>query len=207
MHKDSHVISTFKLPHIPPHAQCNTSVRLTTFGPFMGYSILFRYTLHSKNLNFNVIPPWYRIGNVIHCLLVNLRAMYGQSGRRVKLLVTDVTFEVLRLLVIYQDFVVVKFTIAVPVTLSRKYNHVQIGVRALSLERSKHPWLVEAPSKLKRLWHLQSGDFVQQCVIFAHMHKRKLLSQIVNDVHFRVCLWGHLHQNRQCLCNKVINSI
>ena len=75
--------------------------------------------------------------------------MYGQSWGRVKLLVTDVAFEVLRLLVIYQDLVVVKFTVAVPVTLSRKHNNaaVQIGVRSLSLERRKHLWLVEAPSK------------------------------------------------------------
>ena len=75
--------------------------------------------------------------------------MYGQSWGRVKLLVTDVAFEVLRLLVIYQDLVVVKFTVAVPVTLSRKHNNaaVQIGVRALSLKRRKHLWLVEAPSE------------------------------------------------------------
>ena len=81
----------------------------------MGYSILLRYTLHSKNLDFNVIPPWDRIGNIIYCLLVDLRTMYGQSRGRVKLFVADVTFEVLRLLVIYQDLVVFKFTIAVPV--------------------------------------------------------------------------------------------
>lgn len=168
MHKDSHVISTFKLPHTPPQTQWKSPIQLTTFGPFMGYSILFRYTLHSKNLDFNVIPPWNRIGNVIHCLLVNLRAMYGQSWGRVKLLVTDVAFEVLRLLVIYQDLVIVKFTVAVPVTLSRKHNNadVQIGVRSLSLERRKHLWLVEAPSKFTVRWFRAMVIF-----IFARKHK------------------------------------
>lgn len=87
----------------------------------MCYSILFWNSLQPKYLDFNVVPPWDCIGNTSYCLLVNLRAVYGQPWSRVQLLVADVTLEVLCLLMVDEYLVIIKLPVAVPKTMSRKY--------------------------------------------------------------------------------------
>ena len=88
----------------------------------MCYSISLRNTFHSKDLNLDVVPASYSIGNIGDSLLVYLRAVDGKAWCGVELLVTNVTFKVFCLLVEDENFVVIKLTIAVPVILLRKCN-------------------------------------------------------------------------------------
>jgi hypothetical protein len=46
---------------------------------------------------------------------VNLHAVDGQSRTSVQLLVTDVTFKVFGFLVLNQNFLVIEFSVAIPV--------------------------------------------------------------------------------------------
>ena len=86
----------------------------------MCYSISFRNTFHPKYFNLNVVSPSHGIGHISHGLFVYLGAVDGQSGGGVEFLVTNVAFEVLGLLVKDEDFIIIKFTIAVPDQLSRE---------------------------------------------------------------------------------------
>lgn len=79
--------------------------------------VLRRNTVHAKDFDLDVGAVWERIGHLVDGFLVHLHAVYGQAGPGVQFLVADVTFEVLRLLVLYEDFLVVEFTVAVPVKL------------------------------------------------------------------------------------------
>ena len=47
-------------------------------------------------------------------MLTYLGAVYGEAGRSVELLVADVTLEVLGLLVVDENLVVIKLSVAVP---------------------------------------------------------------------------------------------
>ncbi len=89
----------------------------------MCYSIALRNTFHTKYLNLDVVPPGHSVRNIFDCLFVDLGTMDGEARCRVQFLVTDVTLEVLGLLVKYQYFVIVKFPVAVPVHFRKGFGH------------------------------------------------------------------------------------
>lgn len=77
--------------------------------------IVRRDAIHTKNLDLDVRSIWERVGYLVYRLLVHLHAVDRQSGPGVQFLVANVAFEVLGLLVLDEDFLVVEFTVAVPV--------------------------------------------------------------------------------------------
>ena len=99
--------------------------------------IRFRDALHSINLNLNVAPVGQWIWNSIKGLLVDLKkdknerekahsnlvklqpsyylhAMNGKAGTSVELFVTNMTFEMLRFLMLQQYLLIIKVPITIP---------------------------------------------------------------------------------------------
>jgi len=66
------------------------------------------YALHSIDFKIHGIPSFYGIWNALDCVLVNLQAVHHHSSSSAKFLVADSAFEVLRLLVLYQNLLVFK---------------------------------------------------------------------------------------------------
>lgn len=85
--------------------------------------------VHPENLNLDVRTIRKRIRHFVYRLLVHLHAVNRQTGARVQFLVANVTFEMLRLLMLHQNFLVIEFPVAVPVpSESKAENETQFGL-------------------------------------------------------------------------------
>ena len=80
----------------------------------MSLEVCVRNALHPVNLDLDVAPMRQRVGHLVYGLLVDLHAVYGQPGARVQFLVTNMTFEVFGFLMLNQNFLIIKLTVAVP---------------------------------------------------------------------------------------------
>ena len=87
---------------------------LTSFLSFVIFHVLIWNSFHAVDFNFDVSPRWDRVGDFVDRLLVDLHAVDGQARTRVQLLVADVALEVFRLLMLNQDLLVIKLSIAIP---------------------------------------------------------------------------------------------
>lgn len=63
--------------------------------------LLRRNPVHSKYFDFDIRPIWQRVRHLIDCFLVHLHAVDRQPRARVQFLVANVTFEMLRLLMLH----------------------------------------------------------------------------------------------------------
>ena len=80
----------------------------------MLFDICIWDAFHPVDFYLDVAPVGQRVGHFVYRVLVNLHAVDGEAGPRVQFLVTNVTFEMLRLLMLDQNLFVVEFPIAVP---------------------------------------------------------------------------------------------
>lgn len=80
----------------------------------MFFHVLLRNALHAVDLDLDVAAGGNRIGDLVDGFFVDLHAMDREAGAGVQLLVTDVTFEVLGLLVLDENLFVVELSVAVP---------------------------------------------------------------------------------------------
>ena len=80
----------------------------------MSLEISVRDALHTIDLYLYVASVGLGVGHLVNGLLVDLHAVYGQPGARVQFLVTNMTFEVFGFLMLNQNFLIIKLTVAVP---------------------------------------------------------------------------------------------
>ena len=80
----------------------------------MSFEVGVRNPLHPVNLDLDVAPVRQGVGHLVYRLLVDLHAVDGEAWPRVQFLVTNVTFEMLRLLMLDQYLFVVELPVAVP---------------------------------------------------------------------------------------------
>jgi len=80
----------------------------------MSLKICVWYSFHPVNLNLNVASVWLRVGDLVYGLLVHLHAVNGQAGPCVQLLVANVTLKMLGFLMLDQNFLIIKFSVAIP---------------------------------------------------------------------------------------------
>jgi hypothetical protein len=78
------------------------------------FHVLIRDSFHAIDLYFDVASGGNRIGNLVYCLFVNLHTVDGQTRSRVQFFVANMTLEMFRLLMLDQDFFIVKDPVAVP---------------------------------------------------------------------------------------------
>ena len=80
----------------------------------MSLEVSVRNPLHAVYLDLNVSSVRQRVGHLVYGLLVDLHAVDGQAGARVQLFVTNVTLEMFCFLVLNQNLLIVKFSVAIP---------------------------------------------------------------------------------------------
>lgn len=97
--------------------------------PLVLLQVLRGNAVHAENLDLDVGTVRKRIRHFVYRLLVHLHAVDRQTGARVQFLVANVTLEMLRLLMLHQNFLVVEFPVAVPVpSESRAEIETQFGL-------------------------------------------------------------------------------
>ena len=69
---------------------------------------------HPVDFYLDVAPIGQRVGHFVDGVFVDLHTVDRQARARIQLLVTNVTFEMLGLLVLDQNLLVVKLTVAIP---------------------------------------------------------------------------------------------
>ena len=87
---------------------------LVVLGILVRFEVGVRDPLHAVDLNLDVSSVWKGVGHLVDGLFMDLHAVDGEAWPSVKLLVADMTFEVFRFLMLNQDFLVVKFSVAIP---------------------------------------------------------------------------------------------
>ena len=89
-------------------------MRCTSFLPFVFLDVGVWNAFHPVDLYLDVAPIGQRVGHFVDGVFVDLHTVDRQARARIQLLVTNVTFEMLGLLVLDQNLLVVKLTVAIP---------------------------------------------------------------------------------------------
>lgn len=81
---------------------------------FMFSQILGRNAVHAEYFNFNIRPIWKWVRYFVDSLLVHLHTMYRQAWPCIQFLMAYVAFKMLCFLMLYENFFIVKLTVAIP---------------------------------------------------------------------------------------------
>lgn len=76
--------------------------------------ILLWNALHPIDFDLDVTSVGQRVGHLVDSVFMDLHAMDRETRSRVQFLVADVALKVLGLLVLDEDFLVIKLSVAVP---------------------------------------------------------------------------------------------
>lgn len=75
---------------------------------------------HPVDFDLDVPPVGHGVGHLVDGFFVDLHTVDAEPRPGIQLLVTHVTFEMLGLLVLDQDFLVVKLPVAIPKEIKKK---------------------------------------------------------------------------------------
>ena len=81
---------------------------------FVVFEILIWNTFHAVDFYFNIASIGQSIGNFVNCLFMHLHTMYRETRTSIQFFMANMTLKMLGFLVLNQDFLIIKLTIAIP---------------------------------------------------------------------------------------------